>query len=110
MVARLGRSPRFTPGRLSVVFGRFVVGARVLLAPLAGVTRMPFQRFLMFDAVGCIVWAGLFILIGYGSGLTLESMQHGVRVVSLIAQSFIAVAVATWLITRLVAQRRNRTA
>ena len=110
VVARLGRFPRFTPGMLSVVFGRFVVGARVLLAPLAGVTRMPFPRFLMFDAIGCIVWAGLFILIGYSSGLTLESMQNGVRVVSFIAQSLIAAAVATWLISRLVAQRRNRTA
>jgi membrane protein DedA with SNARE-associated domain len=109
VIARLGRSPRFTPGRLTVVFGRFVVGARVLLAPLAGVSRMPFRRFLMFDAVGCIVWTGLFILIGYGSGLTLESMQHGMRWLGLIAQSFIAAALATWLITRLVAQGRKRT-
>ena len=108
VLARLGRSPRFTPGRASVVFGRFVVGARVLLAPLAGVTRMPFQRFLAFDALGCLVWAGSFILIGYASGVTLESMQQALRVVSATAQGLIVAAIAAWAITRLVAQRRAR--
>jgi membrane protein DedA with SNARE-associated domain len=107
-IARLGHSPRFTPGTLSVVFGRFVVGARVLLAPLAGVTGMPYSRFVMFDAVGCVVWAGVFVLIGYGSGLTLDSLQHGVRMMGFIVQGCIAAALAAWLVSRLVVQRRNR--
>jgi membrane protein DedA with SNARE-associated domain len=110
VVARLGRSPRFTPGHASVVFGRFVFGARVLLAPLAGVTRMPFPRFVFFDAVGCLVWAGMFILIGYASGLRVESMQQGLRVVSFTVQAALAVAVAAWLITRIAAFRRSRPA
>jgi membrane protein DedA with SNARE-associated domain len=109
VIARLGRSPRFTPGRASVVFGRFVVGARVLLAPLAGLTRMPFPRFLAFDAVGCFVWAGLFILIGYASGVTLDAMQQSLRVVSFGVQGVLAAAVAAWVISRLVAARRRRT-
>jgi membrane protein DedA with SNARE-associated domain len=108
VLKRLGGAPRFTPGRLSVVFGRFVVGARVLLAPLAGLTRMPFRRFLMFDALGCLAWAGVFILIGYASNVTLESMQAGLRVVSVTAQVLIAAALTTWGISRLLTQRRAR--
>jgi membrane protein DedA with SNARE-associated domain len=108
VVARLGRSPKFTPGNLSVVFGRFVIGARVLLAPLAGVTRMPFPRFLAFDALGCLVWSGSFILIGYASGVTIESLQAGLRVVSTMAQGLIIAALAAWGISKLVAQRRAR--
>jgi membrane-associated protein len=92
-----------------VVFGRFVVGARVLLAPLAGVTRMPFSRFLVFDAVGCLVWSGAFILIGYASGVRLEAMQQGLRVVSLTAQSLVLAALGAWTVTRLV-RRRTATA
>ncbi|HEU4371768.1 MAG TPA: DedA family protein [Methylomirabilota bacterium] len=107
ILARLGRSPRFKPGSATVVFGRFVVGARVLLAPLAGFTRMPFRRFLAFDAIGCCAWAGLFILIGYASGATLDVMQQNLRVVTFTAQAVIAAALATWLVTRLVAQRRS---
>jgi membrane protein DedA with SNARE-associated domain len=109
VLARFGRRPRFQPGNASVVFGRFVVGARVLLAPLAGVTRMPFSRFLVFDAVGCLVWSGAFILIGYASGVRLEAMQQGLRVVSLTAQSLVLAALGAWTVTRLV-RRRTATA
>jgi membrane protein DedA with SNARE-associated domain len=108
VLARFGRSPRFTPGLASVVFGRFVVGARVLLAPLAGVKRMPFQRFLAFDAIGSLAWAGCFILIGYASGVTVESLQAGMRMVSTTAQGLIAAALAAWAVSKLVAQRRAR--
>ena len=109
VVARLGQRPRFRPGDVSVVFGRFVIGARVLLAPLAGLTRMPFGRFLVFDSVGCLVWAGAFILIGYASGLRLEVMQQGLRVVSVAAQSLIVAALAAWAISRFVKRRAAAT-
>jgi len=105
VLARLGQRPRFRPGDVTVVFGRFVIGARVLLAPLAGLTRMPFGRFLVFDSVGCLVWAGAFILIGYASGVRLEVMQQSLRVVSVAAQSLIVAALAAWTITRLVRRR-----
>jgi len=109
VIARTGHTPRFKPGRASVVFGRFVIGARVLLAPVAGLTRMPFPRFLACDAVGCLVWAGAFILIGYSSGLSLAVMQQNLQVVSVAVQVVIAAALCAWLITR-VAVRRSRTA
>jgi membrane protein DedA with SNARE-associated domain len=106
VLARFGRrSPRFVPGHASVVFGRFVVGVRVLMAPLAGVTRMPFPRFLAFDALGCLVWAGAFILIGYASGLKLEVLQEGLRLLSGTFQVLIAAALATWAVVRLARRR-----
>jgi len=108
-MARTGHTPRFKPGHASIVFGRFVIGARVLLAPVAGLTRMPFPRFLACDAVGCLVWAGAFILIGYSSGLSLAVMQQNLQVVSVAVQVVIAAALCAWLITRLVG-RRCRTA
>ena len=110
VLARLGKTPRFKPGHTSVVFGRFVVGARVLLAPLAGITRMPFGRFLAFDAVGCLVWAGAFILIGYASGLPLEVMQQGLRFVSVAAQLAVVGVLGAWAISRLVRRRRSAAA
>lgn len=110
VLTRLGRRPRFRPGDASVVFGRFVIGARVLLAPLAGLTRMPFGRFLLFDGVGCLVWAGAFILIGYASGVRLEVMLQGLRMVSVAAQSLIVAGLAAWAITRFVRRRAAITA
>ena len=109
VLARLGRRPRFQPGSASVVFGRFVIGARVLLAPLAGATRMPFGRFLVFDSVGCLVWASAFILIGYASGVRLEVMQQSLRVVSVAAQSLIVAALGAWAISRFMKRRAAAT-
>jgi membrane protein DedA with SNARE-associated domain len=106
VLARLGRPPRFVPGRGSVVLGRFVVGVRVLMAPLAGATRMPFPGFLAFDALGCLVWAGAFILIGYASGLRLEALQEGLRVLSGAGQLVLVAALATWGLVRLAARHR----
>lgn len=106
LLARFG-TPRFAPGHLSLVFGRFVIGARMLLAPLAGVSRMPFTRFAAFDALGCFVWAGVFILIGYASGVRLEALQQGFRMVSAAAQGVLVAAVAAWVITRVLAVRRR---
>jgi membrane protein DedA with SNARE-associated domain len=46
-----------------VFFGRFVAVLRAWAAFLAGTNRMPWGRFLLFNALGGIVWATL-----YGSG------------------------------------------
>ena len=110
VLARLARRPRFRPGSASVVFGRFVIGARVLLAPLAGVTRMPFGRFLVFDGIGCLVWAGAFIVIGYVSGVRLEVMQQSLRVASVTAQSLIVAGLAAWAVMRFVRRRSSASA
>ena len=42
-----------------VFFGRFVAVLRAWAAFLAGVNRMPWSRFLLFNALGGIVWATL---------------------------------------------------
>jgi membrane protein DedA with SNARE-associated domain len=111
VLARVGSgAPRFTPGDTSVVFGRFVVGARVLLAPLAGLGRMPFARFLAFDAVGCLVWAGAFILIGYASGVSLQTLQQALRVLSFAVQGAFVIVLGAWGLSRFVAMRRRRAA
>jgi membrane protein DedA with SNARE-associated domain len=107
---KLGKRPGFRPGNASVIFGRFLIGARVLLAPLAGLTRMPFGRFLVVDAVGCLVWAGVFILIGYASGVRLEALRQGLWVISITAQSLVVAALAAWAVARVIRRRTAATA
>ena len=49
-----------------VFFGRFVAVLRALAAFLAGTNRLSWQRFLLFNALGGIVWATLY---GMGGSL-----------------------------------------
>ncbi len=51
-----------------VFFGRFVAVLRVWAAFLAGTYRLPWRRFLLYNAAGGVVWATAFGLGGYALG------------------------------------------
>jgi membrane protein DedA with SNARE-associated domain len=55
-------------GAKAVFFGRFVSVLRVTAAWLAGISHMPWWRFLFWNAVGGIVWATAFGIVAYYSG------------------------------------------
>jgi len=55
-----------------VFFGRFVAILRTFAAFLAGVNHLPWPRFLLFNALGGIVWATLFGLGGFWLGRAFE--------------------------------------
>ena len=76
LLMRFGRYVRITERRIRlgqylfrrhggkvVFFGRFVALLRALAAFLAGANRMPWPRFLVFNALGGVVWSSL-----YGGG------------------------------------------
>ena len=53
------------------VFGsHFLHLLRALMPFVAGARRMRYLRFLLFNAVGCIVWATVFVSLGYLAGET----------------------------------------
>lgn len=47
-----------------VVIGKFIAGVRVLIPYLAGINRMNFALFSIWNAVSAFVWAGVFIVLG----------------------------------------------
>src|SRR5438270_9455762 len=51
-----------------VFFGRFIAVLRAWAAFLAGTNRMPWAPFLLFNALGGIIWATLYGLVGYFLG------------------------------------------
>lgn len=101
LLARLRLKNLFAPGIVAVVFGRFVVGARIALAPLAGANRMPLPRFLLFDALGAAVWAGAFVLAGYGMRIDLGAIQRHWNSLTFGVEIAVAGAISAYLVTRL---------
>lgn len=70
VIKRFGGSPRWLEaeqafqkwGPLSIFFSRFLVTAIALPVNLiSGTTRFPFRKFILFDALGEVVW-----IFGYG--------------------------------------------
>lgn len=55
-------------GAVTIFFARFVFGLRVIAGPLAGVLRMPWRTFLLFNFLGAAVWAAVISSVGYMFG------------------------------------------
>jgi hypothetical protein len=63
-----------------VFFGRFVSILRTYAAFLAGTTRMPWRRFLAFNAAGGIVWATLYGTAAYLLGKEVERLRRALAI------------------------------
>jgi membrane protein DedA with SNARE-associated domain len=55
-------------GGRAVFLGRFITLLRIFAGPLAGMTGMPYGRFLAFNALGAIAWGTLMTSLAYGVG------------------------------------------
>ncbi len=52
----------------AVFFGRFIALLRIFAGPLAGLSGMPYPRFLFFNAAGAVLWAVLITGLAYETG------------------------------------------
>lgn len=64
-----------------VFFGRFVSVLRSYAAFLAGTTGMRYRRFLLFNALGGILWAAVYAFVGYYAGSFLAGVSTPLEVV-----------------------------
>ncbi|HKM67193.1 MAG TPA: VTT domain-containing protein [Candidatus Acidoferrum sp.] len=69
-------------GAKSLLVAKFLPGLNTVATPLAGIFHMRFHRFLSFDALGALLWAGTYLGLGYVfSGqiekIALEAQQFG---------------------------------
>jgi len=70
---KLGQYLFLRHGGKVVFFGRFVAVLRALAALLAGLNCMGWGRFLLFNALGAIVWASAYGIGAYAFGETLAT-------------------------------------
>jgi membrane protein DedA with SNARE-associated domain len=52
-------------GEVTILFSRFVFGMRVLAGPMAGMLRMSWKEFAIFNILGAVLWVGVVSCIGY---------------------------------------------
>ena len=81
-----------THGGKIVFFGRFVAVLRAWAAFLAGVNRMPWGRFLLFNALGGMIWATLYGLGGYFLGEEIHRLTGPVGIVTIVLAVLIIIA------------------
>jgi len=61
-------------GARSLLFAKFLPGLGTVAPPLAGIFHMRRRRFLLFDSLGSLLWAGGYLSLGYVFSGEIERM------------------------------------
>jgi membrane protein DedA with SNARE-associated domain/membrane-associated phospholipid phosphatase len=120
-VLRWGRYVFITPQRLAraeaffgrhggkaVFLARFFSGLRVFGALVAGISRMRWAKFALYNALGGAVWATAVVLLGYFLGSSIGLVERWLGRGTLVLASVLAVVVAFYLAYRWAAHNRQR--
>jgi membrane protein DedA with SNARE-associated domain len=67
-------------GPPTVFFGRFISILRTYSALFAGISKMPYITFTIFNALGGMLWATVFGIIGYVFGQNLDEVENLIRI------------------------------
>lgn len=89
-------------GGKAVFLGRWVTGVRIAAAWLAGMNRMPWPTFLMYNALGGIAWAASVGLAAYLVGPAVARVIKDAGIAGVVV--VVVGAVVVWLVHR----RRRR--
>lgn len=81
-------------GAVTVFFARFIFGLRIVAGPLAGVLRMPWRKFLVFNILGAVIWVTTISTAGYLFGRHWERLQRDVSRFDLGVAILVLVALA----------------
>jgi membrane protein DedA with SNARE-associated domain/membrane-associated phospholipid phosphatase len=120
-VLRWGRYVLITPERLAhaeaffarhggkaVFLARFFSGLRVFGALVAGISRMRWRTFLIYNALGGAVWATAVVLVGYFLGSSIGLVERWLGRATLVLAVVLAVAVGFYLAYRWASHNRQQ--
>lgn len=112
--AHLERAERFFSrhGDKTVFFGRFIAVLRAWAAFLAGINRMRWSSFLIYNAAGGIVWAIIYGCLGFYAGRIFHDnfgeVEHLASTISWVgALTIVAALVVVFIIFRLRRRHHN---
>lgn len=82
----------------AVFVGRFTAFFRAVMPALAGASRMPYRRFLVFNAAGGLVWGGGVVLLGYSAGASYTKVESALgKGTAVAATVLLLAALGIWL-------------
>jgi membrane protein DedA with SNARE-associated domain len=88
-------------GGAAVFLGRWIAFFRAVMPALAGTARMPYPRFLAFNAAGGLAWGASVVLLGYAAGASYARVEQSFGAgTAVVAGVLIVAAVVAWRVRR----------
>ena len=66
-------------GSITIFIARFVFGLRLIVGPLAGVLRMPWRKFLLWNFLGATAWVTVISFAGYLFGQHWGRLERDIK-------------------------------
>ncbi len=84
-------------GGMAVFLGRFTAFLRAVMPGLAGTSRMPYGRFLVFNAAGGIVWGIGVALLGFFAGNSYQAAENTLgRTSAIVLAAVVVIGLLVW--------------
>lgn len=88
-------------GGAAVFLGRWVAFFRAVMPALAGSARMPYGRFLAFNAAGGIVWGVAVVMLGYLAGDAYKKVEKTLGTgTAIVVGVLVIVALVVWQVRK----------
>lgn len=98
-------------GAAAVFLGRFVTLLRIFAGPMAGIVRMPYGKFLLYNIGGASVWATITVSLAYflGRVVTIEQIIAWTTKFSWFALAAVVGMVAIYFVFQFLQKRFEQT-
>ncbi|WP_031521759.1 DedA family protein [Streptomyces sp. NRRL F-5123] len=88
-------------GPAAVFLGRFIAFFRAMMPALAGISRMRYPTFLLFNAMGGLVWGVGFTLLGYFAGNAYKRVEKTAgTAVAIVVAVVVVAALVVWQVRK----------
>ena len=95
-----------TRGALTLLYSKFVPGLSTIAPALAGAVGLAPSRFVLFDALGALVWAGTFLGLGFVFSSEIERLAERAEAAGGWALTVLVGAIAAYVAYKFFARRR----
>lgn len=83
-------------GPATIFFARFIFGMRIIAGPMAGVLRMPWKRFLLFNFLGALLWVTVISSVGYFFGRHWDRMESAIKRFDVVVAIVVVIVILVW--------------
>ena len=87
-------------GGWAVFIGRFTAALRVLVPGLAGMARVPYRTFLVFNVAGALIWGTAMVVAGYLAGNSWHTLAHLFSGAGIVLTALVVAGLATAYLVR----------
>ncbi|HEY3927257.1 MAG TPA: VTT domain-containing protein [Candidatus Koribacter sp.] len=93
-------------GPQTLLYSKFVPGLNTVAAPIAGMSRVPLMRFVIYDLVGSVIWASSSLFVGFLFSGEVDAILSRSRAVGRVLVWLFVAAIVGWIVWKYVERRR----